>query len=64
MFIYIIIIDFILLFYAGCCKLFYFGIYKHHGGKIVNHLFAKLIVLYKPCLKISHIQKWYQNDKI
>jgi hypothetical protein len=32
-------------------------IYKHHGEKLINHLFVKLTTLYKPCLNVSHIQK-------
>jgi hypothetical protein len=39
------------MFYAWCCELFNFGIYKHHIVKFSNHLFVKLIILYKPHLK-------------
>jgi hypothetical protein len=52
------------MFYAWCYKLINFGIGKHHGPKFINHLFVKLIILYKPRLNASHIQKWYQNDII
>jgi hypothetical protein len=45
-------------------KLLNFGIYMHHDAKLINHLFVKLTILYKPHLNVSHIQKWYQNDII
>jgi hypothetical protein len=52
------------MFYAWCCKLLNFEIYKHHSAKFINHLFVKLIILYKPHLNVSHIQKLYQNNII
>jgi hypothetical protein len=38
--------------------------YVPHSTKFINHLFVKLIILYKPHLNVSHIQKLYQNDII
>jgi hypothetical protein len=46
------------MFYAWCGKLFNFGICRHHNAKFINHLFVKLIILYKPNLNVKHIQKW------
>jgi hypothetical protein len=50
--------------YALCNKVHNFGTCKHHGTKFINHLFVKLINLYKPLLNVSHVQKKYQNDII
>jgi hypothetical protein len=50
--------------YAWCCELLIFGICRHHSVKFVDHLFVKLIILYKPHLNKSHIQRWHQNDII
>jgi hypothetical protein len=50
--------------YALCDKVHNFGTCKHHVTRFINRLFMKLIILYKPLLNISHIQKGYQNDII
>jgi hypothetical protein len=50
--------------YALCNKVHNFGTCKHHGKRFTNHLFVKLIILCKPLLNVSHIQKLYQNDII
>jgi hypothetical protein len=50
--------------YALCNKVHNFGTCKHHGTRFINHLFVKLIILCKPLLNVSHIQKGYQNDII
>jgi hypothetical protein len=47
-----------------CNKIHYFGTCRHHGIRFINPLFMKLIILCKPLLNVSHIQKWYQNDII
>jgi hypothetical protein len=52
------------MFYAPCNKVHNFGTCKHHGKRFTNHLFVKLIILCKPLLNVSHIQKLYQNDII
>jgi hypothetical protein len=52
------------MFYAPCNKVHNFGTCKHHGKIFNNHLFVKLIILCKPLLNVSHIQKLYQNDII
>ena len=51
------------MFYALCNKIHYFGPGKHHGIRVFS-LYVKLIILYKPLLNVSHIQKMYQNDII
>jgi hypothetical protein len=50
--------------YALCNKVHNFGICKHYGARFINFLFVKLIILCKPLLNVSHIQKGYQNDII
>jgi hypothetical protein len=50
--------------YALCNKEHNFGTCKHHGTRFINCLFVKLIILYKPLLNVSHIQKVDQNDII
>jgi hypothetical protein len=50
--------------YALCNKVHNFGTCKHHGTRFINRLFVKLIILCKPLLNASHIQKGYQNDII
>jgi hypothetical protein len=50
--------------YALCNKVYNFGTCKHHGTRFIIHLFVKLIILYKPLLNVSHIQKGYQNGII
>jgi hypothetical protein len=50
--------------YALCNKVHNFGTCKHHGTRFIYHLFVKLIILCKPLLNVSHIQKGYQNDII
>jgi hypothetical protein len=35
------------MFYAWCCELLNFGICRHLSIKFINHLFVKLIILYK-----------------
>jgi hypothetical protein len=52
------------MFYALYNKVHNFGTYKHHGTRFINRLFVKLIILCKPLLNASHIQKGYQNDII
>jgi hypothetical protein len=37
--------------YAWYCELLNFGICTHHSIKFINHLFVKLIILYKLHLK-------------
>jgi hypothetical protein len=39
------------MFYAWCCELLNFGSCRHHSVKFINHLFVKIIILYKPHLK-------------
>jgi hypothetical protein len=48
--------------YASCNKVHKFGTCKHHGTRFINCLFVKLIILFKPLLNVSHIQRGYQND--
>jgi hypothetical protein len=50
--------------YALCNKVHNLGTCKHHGTRFINCLFVKLIILCKPLLNASHIQKGYQNDII
>jgi hypothetical protein len=57
-------INHFLMFYAPRNKVHNFGTCKHHGKRFTNHLFVKLIILCKPLLNVSHIQKLYQNDII
>jgi hypothetical protein len=66
----VIEINYFWMLYASCNKVHNFGTCKHHGTRIckhqwyINRLFVKLIILYKPLLNVSHIQKGYQNDII
>jgi hypothetical protein len=60
----VIKINYFWMLYASCNKVHSFGTCKHHGTRFINHLFVKLIILYKPLLNVSHIQKGYQNDII
>jgi hypothetical protein len=50
--------------YALCNKVHNFGTCKHHGIRFINYFFVKPIILCKPLLNVSHIQKMYQNDII
>jgi hypothetical protein len=56
--------NYFLMLYASCNKVHNFGTCKHHGTRFINRLFMKLIILCKPLLNVSHIQKRYQNDII
>jgi hypothetical protein len=60
----IIEINYFWMLYASCNKVHNFETGKHHGTRFINYLFIKLIILCKPLLNVSHIQKWYQNDII
>jgi hypothetical protein len=48
--------------YALCNKVHNFGTCKHHGTRFINLFFVKLIIVCKPLLNVSHIQKGYQKD--
>ena len=50
--------------YALCNKVHNFGTCKHNGTRFISCLFVRLVVLCKPLLNVSHIQKGYQNDII
>jgi hypothetical protein len=50
--------------YALRNKVHNFGTCKHHDTRFINSLFVKLVILCKPLLNVSHIQKAYQNDII
>jgi hypothetical protein len=52
------------MFYALCNKVHNFGTCKHHGTRFIICLYVKLIILCKPLLNVSHIQKRHQNDII
>ena len=43
--------------YSLCNNVNDFGTCKHHGIRFIDHLFVKLIILCKPLLNVSHIQK-------
>jgi hypothetical protein len=43
--------------YARCNKEHNFGTCKHHGTRFINCLFMKLLILCKPLLNVSQIQK-------
>jgi hypothetical protein len=45
--------------YAFCNKVHNFGTWKLHGTRFINSLFVKPIILCKPLLNVSHIQKGY-----
>jgi hypothetical protein len=45
---------------ASCNKVHNFGTCKHHDTRFINRLFMKLIILCKPLLNVSNIQKGYQ----
>jgi hypothetical protein len=60
----IIEINYFWMLYALCNKVHNLGTCKHHGTRFINRLFMKLIILHKPLLNVSHIQKGYQNDII
>ena len=60
----VIEVNYFWMFYALCYKVYNFGICKHHGIRFINCLFVKLIILCRPLLDVSHIQKQYQNDII
>jgi hypothetical protein len=36
------------MYYAWCSELLNFGICRYHSVKFINHLFVKIIILYKP----------------
>jgi hypothetical protein len=57
-------INYFWMFYVLCIKVHNFGTCKNHGTRFINFLFVKLIILCKPLLNVSHIQKLYQNDII
>jgi hypothetical protein len=48
--------------YALCNKVHNCGTCKHHGTRFINLFFVKLIIVCKPLLNVSHIQKGYQKD--
>jgi hypothetical protein len=56
--------NYFMMLYALYNKVHNFGTCKLHGTRIINCLFIKLIILCKPLLNVSHIQKRYQNDII
>jgi hypothetical protein len=60
----VIPINYFWMFYGLCNNVYNFGTCKHHGTRFINHLFVKLIILFKLLLNLSHIQKQYQNDII
>jgi hypothetical protein len=60
----VIEVNYFWMIYALCNKEHNFGTCKHHGTRFINCLFVKLIILYKPLLNVSHIQKVDQNDII
>jgi hypothetical protein len=60
----VIEVNYFWMFYALCYKVHKFGTCKHHGTRFINCLFVKLIILCRPLLDVSHIQKQYQNDII
>jgi hypothetical protein len=39
----VIEINYFLMFYALCDKVYNFGTCKHHGTRFIDHLFVKLI---------------------
>jgi hypothetical protein len=57
-------INYFWMLYALCNKVHKFGTCKHHGTRFTNCSLMKLIILCKPLLKVSHIQKGYKNDII
>jgi hypothetical protein len=58
----VIEINYFLMFNALYSKVHNFGTCKHHGIRFMDCLFVKLIILCKPLVNVSHIQKSYQND--
>jgi hypothetical protein len=44
-------------FYALCNKVYYFGTCKYYDTRFISHMYVKLIILCKPLLNVSHIQK-------
>jgi hypothetical protein len=50
-------INYFWMLYFSRSKVHNFGTYKHHGTRLINCFFMKLIILYKPLLNVSHIQK-------